>query len=517
MSGVHDFGEAARKRKATPPPADWARDLDRTESGAACRTFRNACIALREHPDLKGKIAYDEFAGCTHVRDALPWDDRPNRPWSQHDDLAATEWLQGLPPPDAIGASTTVTREAVERVAYENRFHPVFDWLETLEWDGTERLTKWLTTYFGVSQTSLSDAIGRAFLISAVARIQKPGCKADHMLILEGLQGALKSTALRTLVGNDDWLSDQIADLGTKDSCQDLRGVWIVELSELSAIRPGEVEKVKAYISRQVDHYRPSYGRRSIDVPRQCVFIGSTNAKEYLRDSTGGRRSWPVVCIKIDLEALARDRDQLWAEAVAAYHAGERWWLTDDDLKRMVAEEQEDRRIPDPWEAIIAAWLDNPSKAPDRDGTRMLLNLEGGRVTIAQILEHAIVKPAERQTPGDMMRCGAVLRLLGWEKKRTHSSKVWERASTASTSASTSGEGGGRAENRGNGQGQGGASTASTCSTHTHEDGAGKGGFQNQSRFSGDAGGRGAPDGGGGLIFEDDDCPDEDPDGELRI
>ena len=159
----------------------------------------------------------------------------------------------------------------------------------------------------------------------------RPGCKVDHLPILEGRQGGLKSTALNTLVG-DDWFTDQIADLGTKDSCQDLRGKWVIELSELSAIRPREVEKVKAYITRRCDHYRPSYGRHSVDFPRQTVFVGTTNAKEYLSDSTGGRRFWPVQCTTIDIPALAADREQLWAEAVDAYHQGEAWWLTDEAL-----------------------------------------------------------------------------------------------------------------------------------------------------------------------------------------
>jgi putative DNA primase/helicase len=170
----------------------------------------------------------------------------------------------------------------------------------------------------GVPSSPLADAFGRKFLISAVARVMRPGCKVDHVLIFEGLRGTMKSKTLRALVG-DDWFTDQISDLGTKDWCQDLRGVWVIELSELSAIRPGEVEKVKAYISRQVDHYRPSYGRRTIDVPRQRVFIGTTNAREYLSDITGNRRYWPVTCVKLDLDATHRDREQIWA--VAAYHA----------------------------------------------------------------------------------------------------------------------------------------------------------------------------------------------------
>jgi putative DNA primase/helicase len=261
-------------RRSSAPTGDWRDGLAKTEAGTVRKNLFNACVALREHPELTGKITYDEFNGCTFVAGPLPWDTRSNRPWSEFDDLAATEWMQDSSVGILVGP--TVVRDAVQRVAYENRFHPVLKYLEGLAWDGDERLSRWLTTYLGAPQSALTDAVGRKFLISAVARVVRPGCQADHMPILEGPQGTLKSTALRTLVG-DDWFTDQISDLGTKDSCQDLRGKWIIELSELSAVRRSDVERVKAYVSRRVDHYRASYGRRSGDVPRQNVFCGSTN------------------------------------------------------------------------------------------------------------------------------------------------------------------------------------------------------------------------------------------------
>jgi predicted P-loop ATPase len=276
-----------------------------------------------------------------------------------------------------------------------------------------------------VPASELVRAIGRKVLVSAVARVERPGCKVDHMLILEGPQGTLKSKALRALAG-DAWFTDQIADLGTKDSSQDLKGVWLVEISELSAIRPGEVEKVKAYISRQVDHYRPSYGRHSIDVPRQNVFVGTTNDAEYLSDSTGGRRFWPICCTNIDVEALARDRDQLWAEAVARFKSGENWWLDANELRSDARKEQEHRRIADPWESIIATWLDHPATKPDREGVRLPIVLKDGRVTVAQLLEHAICKPSERQSKSDQMRVGKILKLFGWKKRKTDGNVVWE-------------------------------------------------------------------------------------------
>jgi putative DNA primase/helicase len=419
-----DFDFAKEYEAAAPDDGAWKAELDLNKDKEPRKNLFNACVALREHPALGGKLAYDEFSGCTVAREPLPWDDRSPRPWTEFDDLKATEWLQA--PEVGILVGSAITREAVHSVAHERRFHPVLEYLEGLEWDGEERLSNWLTAYLGVPHSPLADAFGRKFLISAVARVYRPGCKVDHALILEGPQGILKSSALRALVG-DDWFTDQIADLGTKDSCQDLRGKWLVELSELSAIRQGEVEKVKAFFSRQFDHYRPSYGRRSGDVPRQTVFVGTTNDSEYLSDPTGGRRFWPVTCTKPDPDAIACDRDQLWAEAVAAYHAGEQWWLEDDELREAARQEQELRRVEDPWESIIADWLDKPSARPDETGTRAPLTLVNGEVTMARILDHAIVKPAERQTKSDQMRVGKILTLLGWKKRKSDSRRLWRR------------------------------------------------------------------------------------------
>ena len=416
------MARAEKDKAENTSNSDWRRGLTRTEEGGIRKNLHNACVVLRDHPNLAGRLAYNEFNGCSWIREPLPWDNAADRAWTEFDDLAATEWMQGIGVGLQVGSG--VVKEAVQRIAYEDRFHPVLEYLEALEWDGEERVSGWLATYLGVTRSPLTEAIGTKFLISAVARVMRPGCKADHMPILEGKQGILKSTALRILVG-DEWFADQIADLGTKDSCQDLRGKWIIEISELSAIRPKEMERVKAYVSRPVDHYRPSYGHRSGDVPRQTVFCGTTNDAEYLADPTGGRRFWPIACSAIDVKTLASDRDQLWAEAVTRYHAGETWWLDDAVLREAAQKEQELRRVNDPWEAIIAEWLDNPQKQPDRDGYRAAFCLDNGQVTVAQILEHAIGQPAGRQTKNDQMRVGTVLRLLGWTKEHTRAGNMW--------------------------------------------------------------------------------------------
>jgi predicted P-loop ATPase len=207
-----------------------------------------------------------------------------------------------------------------------------------------------------------------------VARIYQPGCKADQALILEGKQRAKKSSVFEALCPNPAWYTGSIAELGTKDSAQDLPGKWLVEMPELSAMKRGDVERIKSFITCKVDHYRPSYGKRSRDFPRQSVLGGTTNSTEYLRDTTGGRRFWGVLVLLINLERLRQDRDQLWAEAVHAYKAGEQWWLSDEQEK-LAEVEQEQRRERHPWEDIILSRIEGQTSTSVRD----LLNYLGLR------------------------------------------------------------------------------------------------------------------------------------------
>lgn len=315
----------------------------------------NVLQALRACPELAGLVRFNEFAGRVEFARPAPWRNaEPGTEWTDADDVDLQAWLQvrGL----EVRARNTIA-DCVSRVARDNPAHPVRDYLAGLTWDGRPRLTHWLLDYLGAEgPAAYLEAIGPAFLISAVARVRRPGCQADHSLVLEAAQGKGKTSAVRTL--GHPWITEGIPDLANKDAALHLAGVWIVELSELAAVRRTDsIEHTKAFLTRNVDRYRPPYGRRTVDIPRQCVFIGTTNAAAYLPDPTGNRRFWPVRCTDIDLPTLERDRDQLWAEAVLQYEAGAAWHLTAEQAG-LAATEQDARRYVTELEQDVADYLE---------------------------------------------------------------------------------------------------------------------------------------------------------------
>lgn len=315
----------------------------------------NTLQALRAAPELAGLVRFNEFAGRVEFARAPTWRHvEAGTEWSDADDVDLQAWLQvrGI----EVRARNTIA-DCVSRVARDNPSHPVRDWLSGLTWDGRKRLTHWLPDYLGAEgPAAYLEAIGPAFLISAVARVFKPGCQADHVLTFEGPQGSGKTSAVRIL--GRPWITEGLPDLANKDAALHLAGVWLVELSELAAVRRTDsIEHVKAFLTRAVDRYRPPYGRRTVDIPRQCIFIATTNEAAYLRDPTGNRRFWPVRCGSIDLEAIERDREQLWAEAVQRYEAGAPWHLS-SELAELAATEQEARRYVTELEQDVADYLE---------------------------------------------------------------------------------------------------------------------------------------------------------------
>lgn len=350
----------------------------------------NVITALTYAPELAGRFRYDGFRTETQGH-GMPWDQRPEwRDLSDNDVTELAVWLQT----NGINVKPLRVDAGLEAYARRHEHHPIREYLRSLKWDGVPRIGVWLTYYLGADDSEYVKAVGRCWLIGAVARVMRPGCKVDTALILEGLQGLGKSMAMAALCGQE-WFADELSHLGSKDAAQDLRGKWIIELSELSAMTRGEVETVKAFMSRGVDHYRPSYGRRSIDVARQCVFVGSTNRDDYLQDETGNRRFWPVKVGAIDVAGLAKERDQLWAEAVAAYGRGEQWWL-EKSQETLAQAEQLERVTVDPWEAPVA------------DHVAVL------RFVVIDDLFSMLQIPKERWSVKDQKRLAAILRRLGF-------------------------------------------------------------------------------------------------------
>jgi len=294
----------------------WKKVLLFNKVGEPRAQLSNAMLALRRAPEWFGVLEYDLFAMQTVMAAPPPWEaSKPawiNRPWTEYDDLLATNWLQQ----QGVGVPLSIVQQAVEAVARDASYHPVIDYLEGVEHDGIPRLGTWLSDYLGAASNSYHSEVGKVMLIGAVARIFRPGCKNDLVPILEGKQGAKKSTAMRTMFA--PWFSDELAELGSKDAAMQTR-IWGLELSELDAMSRAEVSRVKAFISRSTDRFRPPYGRRLVESPRTCVLWGTTNGDGYLKDETGGRRYLPVKVGRIDIERLEADRDQLWAEAVKAF------------------------------------------------------------------------------------------------------------------------------------------------------------------------------------------------------
>ena len=379
----------------------WKKDLLRskppmnTAEGRILPVLANAIAAFRHAPEWGGVLAFNEFGCGTVVLRPAPWGIVPKGEWTDHEDRLAAEWLQR----QGVLVSVDVAGQAVQTAARDHPFHPVKAYLQDLHWDGVERVDRWLSTYLGVEDTEYSRAVGSRWLISAVARIFRPGAKADCCLIFEGPQGIRKSTALRTVAG--EYFTDELADLGSKDAAMQTRGVWIIELSELDNLNHAEVARIKAFMSRTTDRFRPPYGMRLVESPRQCVFAGTVNHGSYLRDETGGRRFWPVVCGQIDIDGLAGVRDQLWAEAKVRFESGCPWWLDTPDLVRLASDQQEARYEGDPWEEVIGPWLEN------RQST-----------AISEVLEKCLSKPQAQWTQTDKIRAARCLRAQGWLRYR---------------------------------------------------------------------------------------------------
>lgn len=346
-----DFGESAEDGE------DWKAQLRITEKGAIAQTIENAVIILQHDPQLAGRLALNEMEHSIVSLSSLPW--RAGRgagQWTDADDAALRYYLErtyGLTGKDRIF-------DAVNVVALQNKFHPVREYLDGCVWDGVPRVETLLVDYLGAEDTPYTRAVTRKALTAAAARIYDPGCKFDYMLTLRGRQGIGKSALIARLGGR--WFSDSFTTLQGKDAYEQVLGVWIMEVGELAGMRRAEAETIKLYISKQVDRFRPAYGRRTQEFPRQCIFIGTTNEAQFLRDRTGNRRFWIVDTPNEPRRSLWDELTpetvrRVWAEAAELYHAGETLYLP-PELESVARRVQESFEEENPREGIVQEYLE---------------------------------------------------------------------------------------------------------------------------------------------------------------
>lgn len=370
-----------------------------------CR--ENVFLVLTQHPAWAGVVAWDEFARHVVKRRLTPTGGKPGK-WEGEDDLELGLWLAQHVRLLVKGEGTLTA--GVAMAASRAKYHPVREHLRGLApWDAVQRLDYWLVECMGASAGTENylRIVGRLFLLGMVARVMEPGCKWDYMPIFEGSQGKGKSTALRILGG--EWFADTPLKLGDKDAYMGLDGVWLYEISEMDAFNRAETTAVKAFVTTQVDHYREPYARRPVARPRQVIFGGSTNQGEYLKDTTGNRRFWPVRCDgHIDLDKLAEWREQLLAEALVLYRSGVVWRPTREEEAIYIRPEQEAREIVDPWIYRLQIFLEAPE------------NTLIDEFTSLELLTSAIGMETNKidGNRGAATRIGSLMARIGWAKAR---------------------------------------------------------------------------------------------------
>ncbi len=411
MTGAPEHLHALDSDDDAPDAPNWKISLVCGEKGPK-PTLGNCIHAMSLSLEWRGVLAFNSFDGSVVKLREPPMRDT-ERPegyelgeWNDTDSSLACAWLSRIA---GVNISPQLAGRAAYAVAQQKRFHPVTDYLKSLAWDGRVRLPGFLSAYFGASPSQYVEAVGTKWMVSAVARVFDPGCKVDHALVLEGSQGIGKSSALEALTSMP-WFSDTPIVFGEKDSYEALRGVWIYELAELSALRRSDVEAQKAYISKRHDRYRRPYGEGPTTWKRQVVFAGTTNDERYLIDPTGNRRFWPVRCGKIEMAAIARDRDQLWAESVVRYQQKETWHLDTIELVQAASVEQAERVSEDDWETLVVRWLETEK------AKTMILHGEG--ISIADVLTTALGMRMDAIGRAESTRMGIIFRKLGWSMPR---------------------------------------------------------------------------------------------------
>lgn len=352
-------GDFAEEYVDEDPDTEWLGQLEIDKKGNIQATISNVCVILQNDPNLKGKFIFDDFRKRELATGNLPW--RKVTPstmyMTDHDDSGLRWYIEKA---YKISSKDKV-KDALVMEMKRNTFHPIKDYLNSFTWDGIKRIETLLIDYMGAEDSTYVRMTTRKTIIAAVARIFSPGCKFDYVLIINGEQGIGKSTIVKKL--GRDWYSDSFTGFVGKDAFEQLIGAWILEMAELSSLKKAEAEQAKHFISKTVDRYRVAYGTRIEDFPRQCIFIGTTNNHEFLKDVTGNRRFWPIDTDKNRVtksvwDDLTTDEiGQIWAEALTYYKEGEDLFLT-KELEEYASVVQQEHREVDDRTGIVQKFLD---------------------------------------------------------------------------------------------------------------------------------------------------------------
>lgn len=401
---------------------DWKANLKRGENGQIKDKLINVLLVLTGAVGER-VFLHDEFAHQDVYGMDTPWNGKRKAEIRDIDIILIKDWISrvwGFEP------NNERINQAVSLIASRNKFHEIRDYLDGLFWDGKPRLDSWLSIHLGATGPSeYLAAVGRKTLIAMVGRILRPGCKFDHVLILEGPQGCGKSTAVKVLA--DPWFSDNNIVIGNKDTEIGMRSIWVIELGELSAMRKVDVNQLKQFISRSEDRIRLPYGKRAETFPRQCVFIGTTNSSLYLRDLTGNRRFWPVKVKQCDYRKLEDERDQLFAEAVIAWENREKLYLEDPAIAQMAISEQEARLPESQWQGKLSDYL----------AKSMCDGFDPKCFTMDQLFDELGPFANYKGEQHERMQVAEALKALGYENERRLKDGVrktwWSRATLSET------------------------------------------------------------------------------------
>jgi putative DNA primase/helicase len=405
-----------KKGQQPPPPppgpdhprSDWKTFLRVNRSGYIGDVL-NITLALKFAPEWSGLFGWDEsWLAVTALRQPVfATRETPPFHWGEEHNTLLSAWLlhEGF-----ASVSERTLERAVKAVAVGHPFHKVRKYLKSLSWDQRHRIDTWLVDYLAVKDSRFARAVGAKWLIAAVSRAMTPGSKVDDVLILEGKQGLRKSMLLETL-GGPGFFTDNVAQFGTRDAQDQSHGVWIIEIQEIDKILKGAgASKAKSHITTKVDHYRGAYQRYKKLAPRDSIMLGTTNKEQYLIDESGNRRYWPVWCETADVEGIKAVRDQLWAEAMARFLAGEQWWLTKEE-EAMAAVEQKARMESHPWDEVVLPFIDGKKS-----------------VSLAEMFGAGGPLQGKERTANADMVVVKILRSEGWIQHRPSGKKTGSRS-----------------------------------------------------------------------------------------